>query len=66
LAVAKASAIQKGGKEKPSKKQRKAYRISKYRKKKFTIRGLSSLQVLDTFIAQGDEFPHQVLSRNSM
>jgi hypothetical protein len=32
LAVAKASAVQQGGKEKSSKKQRKAYKISKYRK----------------------------------
>jgi hypothetical protein len=41
LAIARASAVQKGGKEKSSKK------------------------ILDTFIAQGDKFLHQILSRNS-
>jgi hypothetical protein len=33
LAAAKASAVQQGGKEKSSKKQRKAYKISKDRKR---------------------------------
>jgi hypothetical protein len=33
LAVARASVVHQGGKEKSSKKQRKAYRISKYRKR---------------------------------
>jgi hypothetical protein len=33
LAVARASVVHQGGKEKSSKKRRKAYRISKYRKR---------------------------------
>jgi hypothetical protein len=60
LAVARASAVHQGGTEKSSKEAKKGIQ-----EKKFTFRGLSSLQVLDALIAQGDEFPHQVLSRNS-
>jgi hypothetical protein len=44
LAIAKASAIQKGGKEKSSKTQRKAYRISKYRKRNLPSEALAAFR----------------------
>jgi hypothetical protein len=44
LAVARASAVQKGGKEKSSKKQRKAYRISKYRKRNSPSEALAAFR----------------------
>jgi hypothetical protein len=65
LAIARASAVQKGGKETSSKETKKDRQDKQIKEKKFTLGGLSSLQILDTLIAQGDEFPHQVLSRNS-
>jgi hypothetical protein len=51
LAVARASAVQKGGKEKSSKKAKKGIPDKQIQEKKFTLGGLSSLQILDTFIA---------------
>jgi hypothetical protein len=65
LAVARASAVQKGGKKTSSKEAKKDRQDKQIEEKKFTLGGLSSLQILDTLIAQGDEFPHQDLSRNS-
>jgi hypothetical protein len=65
LAVARASAVQKGGKETSSKDAKKDRHDKQIKEKKFTLGGLSSLQILDTLVAQGDKFPHQVLYRNS-
>jgi hypothetical protein len=66
LAVTIASAVQKGGKETSIKEAKKDRQDKETKEKKFTLGGLSSLQIFDTLVAQGDEFPHQVLSRNSM
>jgi hypothetical protein len=44
LTVAKASTVQKGGKEKSSKKQRKAYRISKFRKRNLSSEALAAFR----------------------
>jgi ribosomal protein L5 len=66
LAIAKASAVHQKRKEKSSKEAKKSIQNKQSIGKKITLRGSSSLQVLDTFISQGDKFLHQVLSRNSM
>jgi hypothetical protein len=66
LAVAKASAVQQRGKEKSSKEAKKGIQDKQNIGKKITLGSPSSLQVLDTFIAQGDKLLHQVLSRKSM
>jgi hypothetical protein len=63
LAIARASVVHQRGKKSQAKKQRKVYKTIKYRKNKFTLGGLSTFQILDTFIAQGDKFLHQVLSK---
>jgi hypothetical protein len=65
LAVARAYAVQKEGKEMLGKEAKKDRQDKQMKEKKFTLGGLSSLQILDTLVAQGDEFSHQVLSRNS-
>jgi hypothetical protein len=65
LAIARASAVHQEGKEKSSKEAKKGIKDKQIQGKKFTLGGISSLQILDTFIAQGDKFLHQVLSRNS-
>jgi hypothetical protein len=44
LAVARASAVYQGGKEKSSKKQRKAYMISKYRKRNSPSEALAAFR----------------------
>jgi hypothetical protein len=44
LAVAKASAVQQGGKEKSTKKQRKAYKISKDRKRNSPSEALAAFK----------------------
>jgi hypothetical protein len=44
LAIAKASAVQQGGKEKSSKKQRKAYKISKDRKRNLPSKALAAFR----------------------
>jgi hypothetical protein len=66
LAVARASIVHQRGKENSSEKAKTGVQDKQLSEKKFTFGGLSSLQVLDTFIAQGDKFLHQVLSRKSM
>jgi hypothetical protein len=66
LAVARASAVHQGGTKKSGKEAKKGIHDTQIKEKKFTFRGLSSLRVLDAFIAQGEEFPHQVLYTNSM
>jgi hypothetical protein len=63
LAVAKASAVQQKRKEKSSEEAKKGIQDKQSIGKKITLGGPSSLQVLDTFIAQGDKLLHQVLSR---
>jgi hypothetical protein len=50
---------------KAGKEAKKGVHDKQIEEKKFTFRGLSSLQVLDAFIVQGDEFPHQILYTNS-
>jgi hypothetical protein len=65
LAVAKASAVQQKRKEKSSKEAKKGIQDKQSIGKKITLGGPSSLQVLDTFIAQGDKLLHQVLSRKN-
>jgi hypothetical protein len=65
LAVAKASAVQQKRKEKLSKEAKKGIHDKQSIGKKITLGGPSRLQVLDTFIAQGDKLLHQVLSRKS-
>jgi hypothetical protein len=66
LAVAKASAVHQKRKEKSSKEAKKSIQNKQSIGKKITLGGPSSLQVLDTFIAQGDKLPHQVLSKKNM
>jgi hypothetical protein len=44
LAIARASAVHQGGKEKSSKKQRKAYMISKYRKINLPLEALAAFR----------------------
>jgi hypothetical protein len=65
LAVAKASTVQQKRKEKSSKEAKKGIQVKQSIGTKITIGGPSSLQVLDTFIAQGNKLLHQVLSRKS-
>jgi hypothetical protein len=65
LAVAKASAGQQKRKEKSSKEAKKGIQDKQSIGKNITLGGHSSLQVLDTFITQGDKLLHQVLSRKS-
>jgi hypothetical protein len=65
LAVAKVSAVQQKRKEKSSKEAKKGIKDKQSIGNKITLGGPSSLQVLDTFIAQGDKILHQVLSRKS-
>jgi hypothetical protein len=65
LAIAKASAVHRKRKEKSSKEAKKSIQNKQSIGKKITIGGPNSLQVLDTFIAQGDKLPHQVLSRKN-
>jgi hypothetical protein len=65
LAAAKASAVQQKRKEKSSEEAKKGTQDKQIIGKKITLRGPSSLQVLDAFIAQDDKLLHQVLSRKS-
>jgi hypothetical protein len=65
LAVAKASTVQQKRKEKLSKEAKMGIHDKQSIGKKITLGGPSRLQVLDTFIAQGDKLLHQVLSRKS-
>jgi hypothetical protein len=58
LAVAKASAVQQKRKEKSSKEAKKGIQDKQSIGKKITLGGPSSLQVLDTFITQGDKLLH--------
>jgi hypothetical protein len=63
LAVVRASAVQQKRKEKLSEEAKKGIQDKQHIGKKITLGGPISLQVLDTFIAQGDKLLHQVLSR---
>jgi hypothetical protein len=65
LAIAKASAVQQKRKGKSSKEAKKGIQDKQSIGKKITLGGPSSLQVLDTFIAQGDKLLYQVLSRKN-
>jgi hypothetical protein len=65
LAIAKASAVQQKRKGKSSKEAKKGIQDKQSIGNKITLGGPSSLQVLDTFIAQGDKLLHQVLSRKN-
>jgi hypothetical protein len=65
LAVARASAVCQRGKKKSSKEAKKGVQDKQNIGKKITLGGPSHLQVLDTFISQGNKLLHQVLSRNS-
>jgi hypothetical protein len=63
LAVARASAVHQRGKKSQGKKSKERHTRQANIGKEITFGGLSSFQVLDTFVAQGDKFLHQVLSR---
>jgi hypothetical protein len=56
LAIARASAVHQGGKEKSSKKQRKAYRISKYRKRNSPSEALAAFRYLTHSLPKATNF----------
>jgi hypothetical protein len=64
LAIAKASKIQQGGKEKSSKKQRKAYKISKDRKTNSPSEALAAFRYSTHSLPKAKSL-HQILFRNS-
>jgi hypothetical protein len=63
LAAFRAPEFNKEERKSQAKKQRQACKYKQVLKTRFTFRGLSNFQVLDTFIAQVDKSLHQVLSR---
>jgi hypothetical protein len=63
LAAFRAPEFNKEERKSQVKKQRQACKDKKVLKTRFTFRGLSNFQVLDTFIAQVNKSLHQVLSR---
>jgi hypothetical protein len=63
LATFRAPEFNKEERKSQVKKQRQACKDKKVLKTRFTFRGLSNFQVLDTLIAQVNKSLHQVLSR---
>jgi hypothetical protein len=63
LAAFRAPEFNKEERKSQVKKQRQACKDKNILKMRFTFKGLSNFQVLDTFIAQVDKSLHQVLSR---